>query len=358
MNRIIMIIMACGALIGGVDRIINNRFGLGEKFEEGFRLLGTIGLSMAGVISLVPVISVFLGKFVAPLLLWVGIDPAILGSVLAIDMGGYLLAMDLTITPEIGKFAGTVVAAIFGCTIVFTIPVGMGMMDTEAQNYFSKGLLYGLIVMPIAFIVGGLAAGLSLFDILWNCIPVLAISAFLLVGIVKFLPPLIKGFRVLAKTIQIIGTVGLILGAVQHMTGWILVENLTPLQESMSVVTGICIVMLGSMPVAELIKRALNRPFMWIQKKTGMNTVSTTGLIAGTVSVTLALVMMKDMDKRGKIVCASFVVSSAGVFAAHLGSTISLEPSMVGPVLLAKLTGGILGVIVSLICTRGMKEST
>ena len=99
MNRIIMVIMACGALLGGLDRILNNRFGLGEKFEEGFRLLGTIGLSMAGIISLVPVISVFLGKFAAPVLLAIGIDPAILGSILAIDMGGYQLAMDLTINP-------------------------------------------------------------------------------------------------------------------------------------------------------------------------------------------------------------------------------------------------------------------
>lgn len=336
---------------------MNNRFGLGEKFEDGFRLLGAIGLSMAGIISLVPVISVFLGKFVAPVLMMVGIDPAILGSILAIDMGGYQLAMDLTVSPEVGKFAGTVVAAIFGCTITFTIPVGMGMMDPEAQSYFSKGLLYGLIVMPIAFIVGGLSAGLSFPVIIWNCIPVFTISLFLLVGIIKFLPPLIKGFRVLAKVIQIIGTIGLVLGAVQHMTGWTLVGNLMPLQESMSVVTGICIVMLGSMPVAELLKRLLNKPFLWIQKRTGMNTASTTGLIAGTASVTLALVMMKDMDKRGKIVCASFVVSATGVFAAHLGSTISLEPSMVTSVLLAKLTGGILGVIISLICTRGMKEA-
>lgn len=357
MNKIIMVIMACGAVLGGLDRILNNRFGLGEKFEDGFRLLGTIGLSMAGIISLVPVISVFLGKFVAPVLMMVGIDPAILGSILAIDMGGYQLAMDLTVSPEVGKFAGTVVAAIFGCTITFTIPVGMGMMDPEAQGYFSKGLLYGLIVMPIAFIVGGLSAGLSFPVIIWNCIPVFTISLFLLVGIIKFLPPLIKGFRVLAKVIQIIGTIGLVLGAVQHMTGWTLVGNLMPLQESMSVVTGICIVMLGSMPVAELLKRLLNKPFLWIQKRTGMNTASTTGLIAGTASVTLALVMMKDMDKRGKIVCASFVVSATGVFAAHLGSTISLEPSMVTSVLLAKLTGGILGVIISLICTRGMKEA-
>ena len=38
------------ALGGGADRLLGNRFGLGEKFEEGFRLMGPIALSMVGII--------------------------------------------------------------------------------------------------------------------------------------------------------------------------------------------------------------------------------------------------------------------------------------------------------------------
>ena len=38
MNQIIMWIMAVGAVLGGVDRIAGNRFGLGKRFEEGFTL--------------------------------------------------------------------------------------------------------------------------------------------------------------------------------------------------------------------------------------------------------------------------------------------------------------------------------
>ena len=39
MNTVIMWLMAFGAVLGGLDRIIGNRFGLGKRFEEGFELL-------------------------------------------------------------------------------------------------------------------------------------------------------------------------------------------------------------------------------------------------------------------------------------------------------------------------------
>ena len=35
-SDVIMWIMAIGAIIGGIDRILGNKWGLGEKFEEGF----------------------------------------------------------------------------------------------------------------------------------------------------------------------------------------------------------------------------------------------------------------------------------------------------------------------------------
>ena len=52
MNQIIMWIMAVGAVLGGVDRIAGNRFGLGKRFEEGFTLLGPTALSMSGPAAL------------------------------------------------------------------------------------------------------------------------------------------------------------------------------------------------------------------------------------------------------------------------------------------------------------------
>ena len=63
MNQIIMWIMAVGAVLGGVDRIAGNRFGLGKRFEEGFTLLGPTALSMSGIICLTPLLSFPSGTF-------------------------------------------------------------------------------------------------------------------------------------------------------------------------------------------------------------------------------------------------------------------------------------------------------
>ena len=54
--------------LGAVDRIIGNRFGLGEKFEEGIIAMGSLALSMIGIICLAPVLAGLLRPVVVPLL--------------------------------------------------------------------------------------------------------------------------------------------------------------------------------------------------------------------------------------------------------------------------------------------------
>lgn len=89
--------MAAGAIVGGFDRIRGNCWGYGAKFEEGFQLLGSTALSMAGMICLAPVLADILGKAVIPFYRMIGVDPGMFGSLLAIDMGGYQLAKELAV---------------------------------------------------------------------------------------------------------------------------------------------------------------------------------------------------------------------------------------------------------------------
>ncbi len=74
-NRIIMIIMALGAVAGGIDRILGNRFGYGKKFEEGFQYLGPTALSMVGIICLAPLVSGTLGRLIIPVYRFLGWTP-------------------------------------------------------------------------------------------------------------------------------------------------------------------------------------------------------------------------------------------------------------------------------------------
>lgn len=59
--------------------MIGNRFGLGERFKEGFKLLGPTVLSMAGILCRVPLFSGTLESALTPLCRALGLDPAMIG---------------------------------------------------------------------------------------------------------------------------------------------------------------------------------------------------------------------------------------------------------------------------------------
>lgn len=355
MNRILMMIMAAGAVIGGIDRLRGNKHGLGEKFEEGFLFLGPTALSMVGMICLSPVLAQVLGKVIIPFYKMIGVDPAMFGSILAIDMGGYQLAEELAEDPLIGAYAGIVAAAIFGCTIVFTIPVGMGMLKKEDQYCFSRGIMYGLVTMPVGLVIGGMVAGIPWNVCVHQNIPVFVVAILLLWGLWKVPEKMIRGFGIFANGIRGIITIGLILAAVEYMCGWNPIKGMYPIQEGMEVVASIGIVMLGSLPVAELLQRFLRKPFARLGKKWNMNTESMTGILIGSVSVIPAISLFKDMDEKGKVVNAACIVSSASLLAAHMGFTISTRPDMLGALLSGKVCGAVAAFLLAFCMCRKEK---
>lgn len=334
-----MIVMAGGALLGGFDRLRGNKWGFGDKFETGFMLLGSMGLSMAGMICLAPVMADWLGRVIVPLYKLIGVDPAMFGSLLAIDMGGYQLAKELCEDPAIGSYAGLVVSAIFGCTVVFTIPVGMGMIPKSDRGLFARGIMLGLCAMPVGLVAGGLAAGIPALSCLRQNAPVFAMALLLLIGLKLSPDKMIKGFCLLAEGIRCIVTIGLALAAVESMTGFCVIPGMAPIEDAMAVVASIGVVMLGSLPAAELLRRVLVRPFAWLGERLGMKPQSLTGMLVGLVSAMPTLSMYRDMDDRGKVAVGAFLVSGTSLLAAHMGFVISTEPELLGALIVGKLSG-------------------
>jgi ethanolamine transporter len=138
LNQIILWIMAVGILIGALDRMIGNKFGLGEKFEEGLNAMGPLALGMVGIITLAPLISRILGPIIFPIFRLIRCDLAMFATLLANDMGGYPLAMRLAQNQQAGLFAGLIVSSMLGCTLVFSIPVGLGLIENRDRP-FSAG---------------------------------------------------------------------------------------------------------------------------------------------------------------------------------------------------------------------------
>jgi ethanolamine transporter len=176
-NSVIMMIMMVFMIVGAVDKIMGNKYGYGEQFDEGFNAIGPLAAAMAGVVAAAPVLAKVLGPIITPIYTAIGADPSMFATtILACDMGGYPLAMQLASDEAIGNFAGLILGTMMGPTIVFTIPVALGIMKKEDRPFLGAGILAGMITIPIGCIVGGLAMNMtpykiSLGRILINLVP-------------------------------------------------------------------------------------------------------------------------------------------------------------------------------------------
>ena len=65
-HEVLIDMMAVFALLGGLDRILGGRFGLGSRFEEGILSMGSLALAMVGIVSLAPVLAGILKPIVVP----------------------------------------------------------------------------------------------------------------------------------------------------------------------------------------------------------------------------------------------------------------------------------------------------
>lgn len=352
-----MYIMAAGIVLGGVDRLRGNKWGFGDKFETGFMLLGSMALSMVGMICLTPVLAHWLEQIIVPFYRLIGVDPAMFGSLLAIDMGGYQLSMNLAENDSLGRYAGLIVAAIFGCTVVFTIPVGMGIIPKADQPLFAQGIMMGLVAMPVGLVAGGLLCGLSVLTCLHQNLPVFVLALLLLLGLWKIPQKMVKGFCLLAEGIRWMVTIGLVLAAAESLTGWNPIPGMAPIQDAMATVASIAVVLLGSLPMAELVRRLLVRPFAWLGNKLGMKPQSLTGMLVGLVSALPTLSMYEDMDDRGKIASGAFLVSGTSLLAAHMAFVVSTEPEMLLPLIAAKFLGAFAAVLLAIGLKSGASPS-
>ncbi len=356
-NEIIVYLMVLFMGLGAIDRIIGNKFGLGEKFEEGVLAMGSLALAMIGIICLAPVLADLLRPVVVPVYALFGADPAMFaGTILANDMGGAPLAMELAQSREAGRFGGLIVGAMLGPTIVFTIPVALGIIRESDRPALARGVLAGVITIPIGAFVGGLAAGFDLGMVVGNLIPILLIALLIALGLWRAPNGMVKGFTVFGKLVVIVITVGLAAAIVEELTGWVVIPGMAPLADGFATVGGIAIVLAGAFPLVAAITRLFRAPLMKLGGILGMNEVAAAGMVATLANNIPMFGMMKDMDERGKVLNVAFAVSAAFVFGDHLGFTAGFDSTMIFPMIVGKLVGGVTAVALALFLTR--KEGT
>ena len=357
-HEVLIAVMAAFAVLGAIDRILGNRFGMGQEFENGILAMGSLALAMVGLVSLAPVLAAVLKPVVVPVYAFLGADPAMFaGTILANDMGGGALASEMTDDPQAALLGGVLTGAMLGATIVFTIPVAMGILEEKDRPAMAKGILCGIVTIPLGVLVGGLAAGFPVGMVLRNLIPIVLIAALIALGLWRAEKAMVKGFAVFGKCVVIVVTIGLAAAIVEELTGFVLIPGMAPISEGFATVGAIAIVLAGAFPLVFVITKLLRKPLLALGRRLGINDAAAAGLIASLANSIAAFGMVKDMNQRGKVINIAFAVSAAFVFGDHLGFTAGFAPEMIGPMIVGKLVGGISAVAVAMWLTRGEERT-
>lgn len=357
MDSLIVKVMVVFLIIGAVDKLLGNRFGYGQRFEDGFRAMGPLVISMAGLLSLSPVLANLIAPVAAPLLALIGADPSVAAaSVLAIDMGGYPLAVELAQHPDAGQFSGVLLGTMMGATLSFTIPVALGILRREDREPLATGILIGLSTIPIGCLIGGVVAGFAWKMMLLNLVPVTLFAALIVFGLWKRPAKMVACFLVFGRIIEIVALIGLVLAILSALLGIELIDGLKPLSEGLLLAGKIAVILAGAFPLVHFLTTVFRKPLLLIGSRLRIGETSTAGLITSLANCLPMFAMLHAMDRRGKILNISFAVSGAFVFGGQFAFVAGVSPEMLVPMIAGKLGGGVAALLVAMWFLRGMRE--
>lgn len=353
MEKIIVYLMIAFAVISALDRIFGSRLGLGKEFEKGILTSGQLIMTMAGIMVLAPAIADLLVPIVSPVYAFFGADPAMFaGSLLACDMGGAPIAAELAGSEEARLLGGIITSSMLGVTISFTIPTAMAMTKKEDSPFVAKGILAGILTIPVGIFFGGLTAGIKPLFILKNMIPIAIVALIIALGIWKFERVTLIVFNAFGKIISTVALAGLVIAIFDALIGFRPIENIASISESLAIIGEIALMLAGAFPLVFVLSKLLKKPLLKLGDKIGMNEASALGIISCTVNSLLVFKSVEDMDERGKVVNMAFAVSCAFVLGDHLAYTLSFSPEGVLPMIIGKLSAGITAIAVAFLITR------
>ncbi len=404
-NDVILYIMMGFLLLGAIDRILEQfggsesvfkKIGLGflgrgiqgvgKEFEEGFNSWGALALAMVGVIALAPVLAALLSPIVIPLYSALGASPAMFAtSLLANDMGGFFLAKALVSQNGVvtdyasWMYAGLILGSMLGPTIVFTIPVGIGIIDLKDRPSLALGILAGIVTIPLGCIAGGIIAMYSNITtpdgapivftyslIFQNLVPIVIFSGLIIIGLWKIPQMMIKGFMVFAKLLIAGITIGLASIVLETLTGIVIIPGMDPIVpiigdspgidiRALETVSRIALVLAGAYPMVFLVSKWFNKPLTKLGEKLGVSENAAIGFIATLANCIPMFKILDKMDERGKVLNIAFAVSAAFTLGDHLGFTAAVKSDMIFPVIVGKLFAGITAIMIAMLVSPKKK---
>ena len=371
---IIWIIMIC-AVIGAIGAIRNPEIGIGKEFMSGMHTVGHIFVPAAGIMAAIPYLTVFIENVISPIFNKIGADPAIAATtILASDMGGYLLAQALADSYE-GWVMALIVGFMAGATIVFSIPMGLAMLDKRDHKYMALGIMAGVLTIPFGAFISSLMIALtdtnvrtvygegeathlftiSVVQILINLAPLFVFVVLIAAGL-KFLPSImIKGFMIFGRILDAGIKLVLVFSIVEIFTGvftnifgaWgfdpIMADEADQFR-ALETAGYIGIMLAGAFPMVYLIRKYLSKPLETVGGKIGLTSAGSAGILATCANILAMFSLVRSMTTKDKVINIAFGVCAAFLLGDHLSFTANFQSTIILPVIVGKLLAGIIAI--------------
>lgn len=359
MDKIVILIISIFFLLSGFDFLRENRWGLGEKFKDGIMSAGTLIMSMAGIFAFSPLIGKVIGVFLIPIGKVFNIDPSVFPAMfLATDMGALGIAESIALNMEMYNVSGVIIASTLGATISFSIPLALGIIKNEHQDDFYKGLMYGLVTVPLAPIIASLMLEINIKVMVINISPMLVLTLILCIGMFKFRDKLIKALTLLGKSIQKLSLIGLIAMGIISILGLNIDKVfMIPIDETLGVAGRIALFLGGAYPMIDFVTEKFYKWFKGIGNIVGINEYAVSSLLGSLASNIIVFKNFDKLDSNGRIICTAFSISAACVIGGQMGFVSFKAPDILNIYIISKLLAGMSSLILAIILDKVNKKA-
>lgn len=378
---IVLYIIMAFVVIGAIAAIRDDKKGMGAEFINGLYSIGPIFLPVAGIMASIPYLSALVENVIAPVWSGAGADPSLAATTfIASDMGGYQLAQTVAESDSAWIMA-MITGFMAGATIVFSIPVGLAMLDKKDHKYMALGIMAGILTIPVGVFISmatikltGVSvraeaattgpSNVSLDSLTWgsilmNLVPVTIFLVIVAVGLKVVPDVMVKIFLVFGRLMDAAIKIVLALVIVEYFTGlgtrifgtWgfdPIIADAEDQFRALEVAGYIGIVLAGAFPMVYAIRTYLAGPVAAAGKRFGMSPEGATGILAAAANILALYHLVGRMPAKDKVMTIAFATCSAFLLGDHLSFTANFQPTLIGPVMLGKVTAGVLAMVLAL----------
>ena len=108
------------------------------------------------------------------------------------------------------------------------------------------------------------------------------------------------------------------------------------------------IMLAGTFPICYLFNKYCRRPTEVIGKQFGLSGPGAAAFVMVFANIIAVYHMFKNLNARDKVLCVALGVCAQATIGDHLAFTANFQPTLIMPVLLAKLFGGLLAVAIAI----------